>query len=1142
MRNFESLKLLKNIILSHEKKRNYSANAYKQYNTYKCKEHNDFFNKICLTCNLDICPKCEKNLHRTHQIIKYEEIIPDNIEINNLQNKLKDYIDTFEFLRKNIIDWFNDIKSKINSFEKIYNKNEIKNSYEFIMNYSYKNPVCFNSIYKFRKIYNNIIDNNTKTKNILQKLNNYENDTLPIYLTYQEIKSLLQNININEDNQIKKSELILNYLISIPLLTNTDSDKYNSTFNHKRSESSLSPIEIINNSNSICDKSTGNENHERISENKKADEFKKILNKTIITDFSIGKSSEKYQIKNNQQEYNTSFSFGKKEYNIKKFTKYLNEMGLISTRQDLHRVNSSQDLLNKSITSIKSTKYINTENNDLDKSFVYKKQNNIYKRGTKSAMNSPKANNTFKNNFNIYNTVNREINTKKFDYKENWYNHPLLTSKKATQMKTFVHKKFKNNLNNFYQNNEICNTEIKKDTNYNIEKKIIKSSLFNNIEDINNKNDLKKVKSKINEKPIQQELFKYNTINDAKNKTINNLELSEQNSFKATNNNNLFNLICSPSNIRMKNSQQISKINKINFNSNPFIKINSHFTILKLKNNSQIKIDPKKDLYIGLELSDSESRIGIINQNLNEIQLINFTQNNVDYYSISTIVSFLENKKEIKIGKEAENNFLNNPSQTIYNIVKYFGKKMKDIKCQNELLPYKLYSSNDEDDKPFIKINHGPQKDKIIYMDNILSIYLQKIFEIFFKKIKLENENDKINNTSIKMILVIAVPNYFNYYQRKLLEEIFKQEIMPKINNELKNNSIKINFILEKIQIKNSSNIASLCLNTDDIKNNNNILTLHIDKNCSNISLLSLYKEKNKKIFKVKANNNIEKGENDILINFMLYLLKNRFNEQIKNEILNSPLALVKMKKLCDKIKNDLLNKEKTRFNLNEILLEHDSIISVNKNEYENYLYNYIYELKQELKKIIENKNLLIDNPTINKIIFIGKIFEDEKIKINIEQYLKEKNILSEEMLINNNSDLNKEFFIVGGASYYAMNIKNNKYLFQDISNFNLGIKTYNDTLFYLVKKGDIIPIKANAQIKIKNNSELELYEENSNNKNKQLIGKYNIDSNYIINKTKYNEIKIEYEINEELNINIRLSDEKNFLKELNCKLYIYNS
>ena len=52
-------------------------------------------------------------------------------------------------------------------------------------------------------------------------------------------------------------------------------------------------------------------------------------------------------------------------------------------------------------------------------------------------------------------------------------------------------------------------------------------------------------------------------------------------------------------------------------------------------------MDLKKDVYIGLELSDSESWIGLINQNLNKIQLINFTKNNVDYNSISTIVSFL---------------------------------------------------------------------------------------------------------------------------------------------------------------------------------------------------------------------------------------------------------------------------------------------------------------------------------------------------------------------------------------------------------------------------------------------------------------------------------------------------------------------
>ena len=1151
MRGFGYFQTLKNIITSREKKRNFSANINKQnINTYKCKEHNNYFNKICLKCHFDICPKCEKNMHRMHQTIKYEEIIPDDFEIKNLQNKLKDYLDTFEFLRKDINDWFNEIKRKINSFEQIFNKNEIKNSYEFIMNYSYKTPTCFDSIYKFRKIYNNLIEtkNNNNNKNIFQTLSsNYENDILPQYLSFQKIKSLLHNLNINQDNQIKKSELILDYLNSFPLLLTTDSDKYNSLFNYKKTETSISPIEKLN-SNSICDKSTGNDknNNNNINE-EKVDEFKKLLSKTIISDFNVEKSNKKFSnsTQKSNQDINSTFSFGKKKYNISTFTKYLNEMGLISTSQDLHKVNSSQDLLSKTIKSIKSTKYINTDNNinnnnlNLNNSFIYKKQNNVFKTGTKSEMNSPKVNNNiFKINYNVYNTI------KKIDYnnKNNWYNHPLLTSKKTTQMKTFVHKKLKNTLKNSLINNEIFNTEIKKENNFNIDKKIIKSSLFNNNEqDINKKDDIgqnniKKIKKKIYEKPLQQELFKYNTINNIKNKDVGVLELNEQNSFKTTNKNNLLNLIYSPSNTdRSKNNQNISKINKINFNnSNPFLKkYTLPFTITKQKSNSKIKIDPKKDLYIGLELGDSETKIGIINQNLNEIQLINFSENNNEYYSIPTIISFLENKKEIKIGKEAEKDLLTNPSQTIFNIVKYFGKKMKDIKLQNELLPFKLYSANDEKDKPFIKINHGPQKDKIIYMEHILSIYLQKIFEIFIHRIIF----DKVNkNTNIQIILVIAVPNHYNFYQRKLLQEIFKQEVIPKINNEQNNNPIKINFVIEKIEIKNSASIASISLTRED---NNNVLIFNIDRNCSNISLVSI----NKEIIKIKASTGLEKGENDIMNDFMLYLLKNRLNEEIKNDILNSSFAFNKFRILCNKIKNDLLNNENTSFNLKQILTECNSMISVNKNEYENCLYNFIYDLKQELKKIIENKNLFVDNSTINKIIYVGKIFEDEKIKINIEQLLKEKNISFEEIIFN--EDLNKEYITVGGASYYAMNIINNsKYSFQDISNFNLGIKAYNDTLLYLIKKGDIIPIKSKSQIKLKKNSEIELYEENSITKNKILIAKFNIDNipNYIENKLNYNEITIEYEIDKEMNIKMRLFNGKNFSKELNCNLYIYNS
>ena len=142
MATLESLKVLRNIINSKEKKRYNSTNNFvKQYNTDKCQEHDIFYCKICLKCNIDICPICEKNFHRNHQTIKYEEIFPDIIEIQNLQKNIKIYLDNFESLKKEINNWFNELKEKMECFELLFKKNEIINSYGFIMNFSFKNIV-----------------------------------------------------------------------------------------------------------------------------------------------------------------------------------------------------------------------------------------------------------------------------------------------------------------------------------------------------------------------------------------------------------------------------------------------------------------------------------------------------------------------------------------------------------------------------------------------------------------------------------------------------------------------------------------------------------------------------------------------------------------------------------------------------------------------------------------------------------------------------------------------------------------------------------------------------------------------------------------------------------------------------------------
>ena len=305
---------------------------------------------------------------------------------------------------------------------------------------------------------------------------------------------------------------------------------------------------------------------------------------------------------------------------------------------------------------------------------------------------------------------------------------------------------------------------------------------------------------------------------------------------------------------------------------------------------------------------------------------------------------------------------------------------------------------------------------------------------------------------------------------------------------------------------------------------------IKIDKESSNISLISKEKIKEKLFFKIKANNGMEKGTNNILNDFIMYILNNKLDIEIKNEILKSPLAIIKIINLCKKIILNLSESDKTKFNLNEILSENNNniIIDISLKEYENFLYNHLYDLKQLINKMIENygSNLKIN---INEIILIGEIFKNENIKSEIKKFLKQKNLISEEEINIINADINKEYYTINGAVYYAMNIRSNIKLLQNICQYNIGIKTYNDSFHYLVKKGYIIPFKNKEKIKIGKTSELNLYEEDIQTKDKILIAKYDIKNN--INN---NELIIEYELNEELNFIIKISNEQNFYKKLN--------
>ena len=417
MNTLKDKKLLRDLIRSQERKKYYSANTSKTskiLNTYKCQEHNEYFTKICLKCNLDICLRCEKNYHYNHQTVNYDEINPDYNEIEKLQKKINIYIDKYNNLRKDINAWYTDLKNKIYDFELSIKNNEIINSIDFIINYQ-KNKISLNSILKFRKIYYNIMEDynikNNKIMSIINQYGNNENINLPSYYNFFEIKNLLQKlnqngINYNKDNFIKKGELILNYLSKIPYKENNNNNylfsKNNSFYNSEKNPF-FSPDNLKN--SELCDKSTGNkysnENNKTYSEkiifDSKVNSFKNIINKTKIEEFNL--NSNKQKEKENINTLNKTFTLSEnKNYSITDFTKYLNKMGYLNPQEnDLHKVNSSTDLLNKSSLSIKSTKYVPYENYSSNFNLLKNKQNINSKPITKSPIIDYKYN----NNLNI---------------------------------------------------------------------------------------------------------------------------------------------------------------------------------------------------------------------------------------------------------------------------------------------------------------------------------------------------------------------------------------------------------------------------------------------------------------------------------------------------------------------------------------------------------------------------------------------------------------------------------------------------------------------------------------------------------------------------------------------------------------------
>ena len=206
---------------------------------YICDIHNEKYNSFCKQCNKNICTNCN-NEHKEHEIIYYENLLPNLNEVENKNKKLRNDINKLKSIINDMINKLNKVKYTMDYFyninKKIYNliknnninyevlhsynqlnKSEILNDINDIINnnrisYEKIDEICDKINYKFCEeitIKYQIKPNDNKIKIFGQDFinNNKENCKMVIEGEELEIKDLIELNDLKIKNNILEIKL-----------------------------------------------------------------------------------------------------------------------------------------------------------------------------------------------------------------------------------------------------------------------------------------------------------------------------------------------------------------------------------------------------------------------------------------------------------------------------------------------------------------------------------------------------------------------------------------------------------------------------------------------------------------------------------------------------------------------------------------------------------------------------------------------------------------------------------------------------------------------------------------------------------------------------------------------------------------------
>lgn len=416
------------------------------------------------------------------------------------------------------------------------------------------------------------------------------------------------------------------------------------------------------------------------------------------------------------------------------------------------------------------------------------------------------------------------------------------------------------------------------------------------------------------------------------------------------------------------------------------------------------------DKIIGIDLGTTNSVVAV--REGTETKVI--VNNNGERVTPS-VVAF--KKEERIVGSTAKRQTIMNPKKTIHSIKRFMGRRMNELKPDENNLPYKLVGQSHE----AIKIQIGKKKVTAPEISAMILQYLKKSAEEYL-------------GTEIKKA-VITVPAYFNDAQRQATKDA------GKIAG------------LEVMRIVNEPTAAALAYGLDK-KKSGKIAVYDLGGGTFDISILDVSSE-DEMITVLSTNGDTHLGGDDFdreIVNFILEEVKKEYQIDLSE----NATALQRIREEAEKAKKELSKIPITSIVLPFIGQTKDGEplninIELSQAKFESMIAKYIDRTNKLCRKALEDAEITFED--VDEVIMVGGSTRIPKVRELV------KNIFEVESL---NCSVNPDEVVALGAAIQGAILSGeiNELLLLDVTPLTLGIATLGGVMTPLIRRNTTIPTR----------------------------------------------------------------------------------